>query len=97
MLQEKGLVGCLFFFFFSKEMNHAHLSLIVGFFLVLRGPLLADQPEKLELDLRRSAQNTLSPLAHVSAPLQKETEMEYINNFPCFQQMNAGFSFTTSD
>lgn len=75
---------CCFVLFFPPktrvsddiEMNHTHLSLTVGSFWVLQGPLSADQPETLELDLRRSAQNILSPLAHVSAPLPKETEVE---------------------
>lgn len=63
--------------------NQSDLFLIAGFFVVLRGPLWADQPEKLELGLQRSAQNVLSPSAHVSAPLQKEIQVESVSNLTC--------------
>lgn len=89
---------CLFFLFcccycfaispktwisYAIRKTQSDLFLTAGFFVVLRGPLWADQPEKLALGLQRSAQNVLSPSAHVSAPLQKETEVETVSNFTC--------------
>lgn len=59
--------------------NWSHLFLIVGFFLVLRGPQWADQPGKLELGLSHSGQNIPSPLTHVSVPLQREAKVEFVN------------------
>lgn len=64
--------------FMMCERNQSHLFLIVGFFLVLQGPQLADQPGKLELGLLHSGQNTLSPLTHVSGPLQREAKVEFV-------------------
>lgn len=85
------LFCCCYCFAFSPKTwisydirkNQSDLFLIAGFFVVLRGPLWADQPEKLEPGLQRSAQNVLSPSAHVSAPLQKEIEVETVSNFTC--------------
>lgn len=79
------LLSLLFLLFSPKTWvsNWSHLLLTVGFSSVLRGPLWADQPEKLEPGLRRSAQNTLSPSVHASAPLPKETEVEWVSNLTC--------------
>lgn len=52
--------------------------MIVGFFLVLQGPQLADQPGKLELGQWHLGPNTPSPLTPVSAPLQREAEVEFV-------------------
>lgn len=60
------------------QRNQSHLFLIVSFFLVLQGPQLADQPGKLELGLWHSGQNILSPLTHVSVPLQREAKVEFV-------------------
>jgi hypothetical protein len=62
----------------------------VGFFLVLQGPQLADRPGKLELGLLHSGQNILSPLVHVSVPLQKEEKDEFVTS--CVQQKWNAFS-----
>lgn len=61
------------------EGDQSHLVLIVGFFLVLRGPQSADRPGKRELGLLHSGQNIPSPLTHVAGPLQREAKVESVN------------------